>query len=122
MNTVVYLKLINGDQLMATLLHDNDYAVVLSYPIALKSVPQMKEGMIYERLMTQEFCSFTDDKEFEFKKRDILLMKPLKESLCVLYQRTLDELYILQDNSIELEEVQDEQEEDPEELNKKLYH
>ena len=124
MNQHVYIKLITGDQVMASLMYENEYSVVISFPISLKSMPQIKDGMVYERLMTQEFCSFTDDKEFELKKKDILIMKTLKDNLSEMYQRTIDELYIIGDNQVEDLDTEDTPEQELEENTdiKKTYH
>lgn len=124
MNQHVYIKLITGDQVMASLMYENEYSVVISFPISLKSMPQIKDGMVYERLMTQEFCSFTDDKEFELKKKDILIMKTLKDNLSEMYQRTIDELYIIGDNQVEDLDTEDAPEQELEENSniKKTYH
>ena len=93
------LKLISGEQILAAVTAEFDESVVINFPLVLKSVPAVKNGMIYEKIATAEFCSFTDDKEFNISRKDIVFMKPMKRAVAIMYQRSLEEMYIMSSES-----------------------
>jgi hypothetical protein len=105
---------VTGEQLLASIDHEFDDAIVISFPILLKSVPLVKNGMIFEKIATAEFCSFTDDKEFNIYRKDIVFVKPMSKTVAIMYQRTLQEMYIMssKESTEEIKHVlEDDQEE-----------
>lgn len=114
MTEFVVIKLVTGEQLLASIDHEFDDAIVISFPILLKSVPLVKNGMIFEKIATAEFCSFTDDKEFNIYRKDIVFVKPMSKTVAIMYQRTLQEMYIMssKESTEEIKHVlEDDQEE-----------
>ena len=106
----VVMKLISGEQILAAVMAEFDESVVVAFPLVLKSVPAMKNGMIYEKIATAEFCAFTDDKEFNIHRKDIIFMKPMKKNVALMYQRSLEEMYIMSDQStLRLDDFPEEQ-------------
>lgn len=108
----VVLKLTTGEQLLAAVTAEFDESVVIAFPLVLKSIPSMKDGIIYERLATAEYCSFTDEKEFNIYRKDIVYIKPMKKAVAVMYQRSLQEMYIMSsESSLQIEPEQEVQQE-----------
>jgi len=103
----VVLKLVTGEQLLAEVLYEFEDSIVINFPILLKTVPLVKDGIVYERVATAEYCSFTDDKEFNIHRKDIVFVKPMSKSIELLYQRTLQEMYIIQPYDPEQQDMEE---------------
>lgn len=115
-NDYVVMKLISGEHILAAVTAEFDESVVIVFPLLLKSVPAMKNGMVYERIATAEFCAFTDDKEFNIHRKDIIYMKPMKKNVALMYQRSLEEMYIMSNqSSLRLDDFPEEQPQQTEE-------
>lgn len=112
----VVMKLISGEQILAAVTAEFDESVVVVFPLVLKSIPAVKNGAIYEKIATAEFCSFTDDKEFNIHRKDIIFIKPMKKNVALMYQRSLEEMYIMSSqSSLQLDEIPDQRSEETQE-------
>lgn len=128
MTDYVVVKMVTGETVLASVIMEFEDAIVLAFPILLKSIPTMKDGMMLERLATAEFCPFTDEKEFQLYRKDVVYMKPMKQSVAIMYQRTLQDFYIMPSEETEtnIEVVSGQQEKQDEledqESSKPTYH
>lgn len=93
-NPYVVIKLVTGETLMGTITEEFDESVVVIFPIALKSMPLMRNGTILEQTITAEYCPFSEDKEFNFYRKDLVFVKPMKRSVAAMYQKVLEEIYL----------------------------
>lgn len=124
MTEYVVLKLVTGEQILASISNEFEDSVVILFPILLKSVPIVKNGMVYEKIATAEYCAFTDDKEFNISRKDIVYMKPMNKTIAIMYQRTLQELYIMSstESTVETHEEHEEEQQEEPKLDIKNYH
>lgn len=89
----VVVKLFSGETIIGTLEKDLIDRLTIGYPIQIKTVPVLKGGTVYEQTMTSEFCSLTNDPEFEFSKNHIVFVSSLKKDYCELYQKIVNQMY-----------------------------
>ena len=84
------VKLTNGDTLMADLVHENDYTIIVENPVMVKTIQQNSPLGIIERTVTAPFCSLTDDKEFSLDRRHVLFVSNLHPAVEAMYYRIVD--------------------------------
>lgn len=87
----VVLKLVTGEQIMAVKRNESPTSVTIEYPMLIKSFPFMNDGEIGEHVTAAPYCKFTDDKLFEFKKRDIIFEKRVHQYAIPFYVRLVNE-------------------------------
>ena len=87
MNNCVVLKLITGEQILATLLKDTENGIVISNPIQIRTMPIMTKGEYNEQTLTNKFCQYTDETEFTFNQRNVIYCKPLHSSMIDHYNK-----------------------------------
>lgn len=74
----VVIKLLSGEQLLAIRTIEDDKEISVEFPFLLKNYPRItKEGTIIEQVTAGPFCSFAEDRNFTFLKKDILICKRL---------------------------------------------
>ena len=86
----IALKLVNGDNLIALMVDEDDNRFVIMYPIQMKSVRVSVDGPGKEVLAGVPWCSFTDHEVFQIWKNDVIMIKPLNESTIEYYKRLVD--------------------------------
>lgn len=87
----VYVRLLNGDQLMATKLNETDQTITIEYPMQIRTFPRLEPTGLVEQITSGPYCQFTEDRIFTFNKKDILFHKRLHELMIPHYERMLDE-------------------------------
>jgi hypothetical protein len=90
-DTYVVLKLVTGEQIMAVKRNESPTSVTIEYPMLIKSFPFMNDGEIGEHVTAAPYCKFTEDKLFEFKKRDIVFEKKVHQYAIPFYVRLVNE-------------------------------
>ena len=86
----IALKLVNGDNLIALMVDEDDNRFVIMYPIQMKSIRVSTEGSGKEVLAGVPWCSFTDHEVFQIWKTDVIMIKPLNDSTIEYYKRLVD--------------------------------
>ena len=87
----VYVRLLNGDQLMATKLSESDNTITIQFPMQIRMFPRLEPTGLVEQITSGPYCQFTEDRIFTFNKKDILFHKKLHELMIPHYERMLDE-------------------------------
>lgn len=90
MDNYVVLKLITGEQLLATLLNETDDGVVVLDPITVRMIPTVG-GSLSEQAVTSMYCQFSDDKSFVFDYKNVIYMKELSSKIVPYYKKLVRE-------------------------------
>lgn len=90
MDNYVVLKLITGEQLLATLLNETDDGVVILDPITVRMIPTVG-GSLSEQAVTSLYCQFSDDKSFTFDYKNVIYIKELSSKIVPYYKKLVRE-------------------------------
>jgi hypothetical protein len=77
----VIVKLVSGEQVMATLTNEDATTVELQYPMVIRTIP----------FVDGQRAQFSDDKTYRIPKTNIMFVKKLHEVLIPHYNRIVDE-------------------------------
>ena len=89
MSDYVVLKLVTGEQILATLLTDDTFGVVVLDPVLVRMVPYVKNGNFSEQAVTSMFCQFSESNRYTFSHRNILFCNELESSLVSFYKKVV---------------------------------
>jgi hypothetical protein len=81
----VFVKLITGEQLMATLKNETDTHIDISHPMIIRLVPVAQEGRIGEHVTATPFCHFAESRDFTLPKSSIIFTKGLSKEVIPHY-------------------------------------
>jgi len=81
----VIIKLVNGEQLMAVLVSEDEDYVELKSPMSIKMIPIIEERK--EHITAHPFCQFSDDNIFVVSKTNLLFIKKLHHIFVPHYKR-----------------------------------
>lgn len=84
------LKLVTGETLLGTLVHESEEYFTILYPIEMKSYKIDTNEQKKEYFAGVQWCPFTDDRIFQIYKQDIVVLKPLNDSTTSYYKRLVD--------------------------------
>jgi hypothetical protein len=87
----VIVKLVSGEQVMATLTNEDALTVELQYPMVIRMVPFIQGNQAHEHVTAAPLCQFSDDKTYRIPKTNIMFVKKLHEVLIPHYNRIVDE-------------------------------
>lgn len=87
----VIVKLVSGEQVMATLTNEDETSVELHYPMVIRMIPFMNEGTAHEHVTAAPLCQFSHDNTFRIPKTNIMFIKELHEILIPHYNRIVDD-------------------------------
>jgi len=87
----VIVKLVSGEQVMATLTNEDDTTVELHYPMVIRMIPFINDGSAHEHVTAAPLCQFSDDKTYRIPKTNIMFVKKLHDVLIPHYNRIVDE-------------------------------
>jgi hypothetical protein len=87
----VILKLVSGEQVMATLTNEDNDFCELDNPMVIKMVPFIQSGQAHEHVTAVPLCQFSDDTNFRILKSNIMFMKKLHKVLIPHYTRIVGE-------------------------------
>lgn len=108
----VIVKLVSGEQVMATLTNEDATTVELQYPMVIRMVPFIQGDRAHEHVTAAPLCQFSDDKTFRIEKANIMFVKKLHEILIPHYNRIVDEhensVLVRSDKTGHIERVQEE--------------
>lgn len=85
----VVVKLISGEQLMATLVAEDDNYIELESPMCIRMIPILAEHK--EHVTAHPFCQFSDDNNFILDKKNVLFIKKLHHMFVPHYKRIVAE-------------------------------
>ena len=81
----VTLKLVTGENVIASLESEDDDYATLKYPIVIKTMHVMQNNSMVERLAASPLCPFSDEIYYTIDKRNILFIKELHQSMLPKY-------------------------------------
>lgn len=87
----VIVKLVSGEQVMATLTNEDANTIELHYPMVIKMIPFVQDDQAHEHVTAAPLCQFSDDNNYVIEKTNILFVKKLHEVLIPHYNRIVDE-------------------------------
>lgn len=82
----VIVKLVSGEQVMATLVNEDEYTVEIKNALLIRLKLVSDGERQYESIAVVPFCQFTDDPNFILDKSIIVYVKELSEALVGKYQ------------------------------------
>lgn len=100
MNDYVVLKLISGEQLIASLLNETSEGIVVLDPIVVRMHAIVRDGTNVEQAVTSRFCQFGEDNVFAFHYRNLIYRKKLDPDMIPYYTRIVKALEA-EDNMID---------------------
>lgn len=86
----VVIKLVSGEQIMATLIHEDEYTIEIENALQIKLRVVSEEHRQFESISVVPFCQFTDDPNFVLDKSIIIYVKELSESLVSKYEDLIE--------------------------------
>jgi hypothetical protein len=87
----VILKLVSGEQVMATMTGEDDTSIAFEYPMLIKLIRFIQNGITQEHVTASPFCEFSDDKQFNILKTNIIFVKKMHQMIVPHYLRLVDE-------------------------------
>lgn len=87
----VIVKLVSGEQVMATLTDEDETYVELHQPMVIRMVPFINNGKAHEHVTAAPLCQFSDDSYFRIPRSSIMFVKKLHEVLVPHYTRIVDD-------------------------------
>ena len=87
MSDCVVLKLVNGDQLMATLAHESSESIVIESPVMVRNIQVATETGTIEKTVTTPYCPITNETFYTFARSHVVFMKPLHPNVAELYKK-----------------------------------
>ena len=86
----VIIKLVSGEQVMATLVNEDEYTIEIKNALLIKLRLVTEENHQFESISVVPFCQFTDDPNFILDKSIIIYVKELSESLVGKYENLIE--------------------------------
>jgi hypothetical protein len=83
----VFLKLYNGEQVMAEKVFENNELITVESPFLIRLIPRLEPQGLVEQITSGPYCQFTEDKSFTFLKKDLLFSKPLHSFMIPVYKK-----------------------------------
>lgn len=87
----VIVKLVSGEQVMATLTDEDEGYVELHQPMVIRMVPFINNGKAHEHVTAAPLCQFSDDSYFRIPRSSIMFVKKLHDILVPHYTRIVDD-------------------------------
>lgn len=85
----VVIKLVSGEQLMATLISEDESYIEIESPMCIRMIPIFAEHK--EHVTAHPFCQFSDDNNFILDKKNVLFIKKLHHMFIPHYKRIVAE-------------------------------
>lgn len=86
----VVVKLVSGEQVMATLVNEDEYTIEIKNALTIKLRLVTDGDRQFESITVVPFCQFTDDPNFVLDKSIIVYVKELSESLAPKYEDLIE--------------------------------
>ena len=87
----VVIKLISGEELIGTLVKEDDYDIKIQFPMMVKKVNRLLGDMPVESIVLGTYSHFCADDEFTFNKQHIIVLKEMDPSYIEEYHRSVDD-------------------------------
>jgi len=113
---VVVIKLVSGENVMATLTNEDENYVELNHPMVIKTIPFIDRGRAQEHVTASPLCQFSDDTNYTIPKSSIMFVKKLHDVMIPHYTRLVSEqenTILVRSNKSGRVEILDDEEEPP---------
>jgi len=87
----VVIKLISGEELIGTLVKEDDYDIKIQFPMMVKKVNRLLGDMPVESIVLGTYSHFCADDEFTFNKQHIIVLKEMDPRYIEEYHRSVDD-------------------------------
>ena len=87
----VVIKLISGEELIGTLVKEDDYDIKIQFPMMVKKVNRLLGDMPVESIVLGTYSHFCADDEFTFNKQHIIILKDMDPRYIDEYHRSVDD-------------------------------
>jgi hypothetical protein len=87
----VYLKMQNGENIMATKVFENNEIITIESPMLIRMFPRLEPTGLVEQITSGPYCQFTEERTFTFQKKDVLFTKRLHTMMIPHYERMISE-------------------------------
>jgi len=87
----VVIKLISGEELLGTLVKEDDYDIKIQFPMVVKHVSRIMSGYPVESIVLGTYSHFCADDEFVFHKQHIVVLKDMDPRYVDEYHRSVDD-------------------------------
>jgi hypothetical protein len=85
----VVVKLVSGENVMSILDYENSDLLELKYPMLIRSVQTVDNGIGKEHMIATPFCPFAADDYFTIERKDVMFVKELHQALVPNYLNLL---------------------------------
>ena len=85
----VVVKLVSGENVMSILDYENSDLLELKYPMLIRSVQTVDNGVGKEHMIATPFCPFAADDYFTIERKDVMFVKELHQALVPNYLNLL---------------------------------
>lgn len=89
MSEYVVLKLVTGEQLVATLINETSNEVLVLNPVVIRTVQGFANGKLIEQTVTNSYCQLAATKDFLFERKNLIFAKPLHADIIPFYIRLM---------------------------------
>lgn len=87
----VVIKLTSGEEILGTLVKEDDYEVKIQFPMVVKHVSRLINGYPAESLVLGAYSHFCSDDEFVFSKHHVVVLKDMNPRYIDEYHRSVDD-------------------------------
>lgn len=87
----VVLKLITGEEILGTLVKEDDYELKIQFPMLVKTIQRNMGGYPVESLVLGTYSHFCADDEFTFHKQHIVVLKDMDPRYVDEYHKSVDD-------------------------------
>lgn len=93
MSEYVVLKLVTGEQLVASLVNETSSQVLVLNPVIIRTIQGFVDGKVVEQTVTNSYCQLAATKDFIFNKSQVIFVKPLHADIVPFYIRLVKVMY-----------------------------
>ena len=86
----ITLKLVNGDNLLAVMIDNDDEAFYIMFPLQVKTVNVKTDEKTKEVMAATRWCPFSDQEYYPIYKSDVLLIAPMNDVSIEYYKNLID--------------------------------
>lgn len=91
MDRIIVLKLISGEEIVATFIEESEYEVSVMFPMMVKYMPKITEGRVVEAITLAPYSHFASDDIFTFVKSHIMFCKELNNNYYNVYALAVED-------------------------------
>lgn len=87
----VVLKLISGEEILGTLVKEDDYELKIQFPMVVKHISRVLGGQPVESIVLGAFSHFCADDEFTFNRQHVMIFKDMDPRYIDEYHHSVDD-------------------------------